>query len=494
MGEIYRFRTVEQLLCEEYRELERQTIYFSDPEQLNDPMEGLRDIVWDGDEVVWTNLFKHYIYCLHSTWFAAQISGDQYTLTVGDIPVFGRWDEDATPELQALFEKIWSRFVVDAGIRDLASNLGKVDHKIRFNELFFHLSLVHFGAVSLIEEVYVDEGYLPQPEGPVNPGLLNSLSLNDSGFFDILPKFREEDFYKNLSPDRRRLFFETLFSIHDNVMGNMLLAHKYHRYRTIPETPSETNQRMLVFNYPELYLNCVEKLLWPQWYTACFTRSYRNSSMWGNYAKKHTGVCLIFETKNSDEGHVLPLNRVTGYSGTSGRGWSETWSLSPMTFRRVDYSAKPKEVDFFRSIGRLPVPALMKMWYIGENGDISGCASHVNADMDHGSWQKSYWEKFDRDIVVKTSDWKYEEEERLILYSLLDPELERRQRALTYEFDSLTGIIFGIKTPDEDKLKVMDIIVRKCRDSGRTDFNFYQAYYSPFEGDIERRKVDIKFV
>ena len=69
-----------------------------------------------------------------------------------------------------------------------------------------------------------------------------------------------------------------------------------------------------------------------------------------------------------------------------------------------DYSAKPKEVDFSGQLGRLPVPALMKMWYIGENGDISGCASHVNADMDHGSWQKSYWEKFDRDIVVKTSD------------------------------------------------------------------------------------------
>ena len=82
----------------------------------------------------------------------------------------------------------------------------------------------------------------------------------------------------------------------------------------------------------------------------------------------------------------------------------------------------------------------------------------------------------------------------MILYSLLDPELERHQRALTYEFDSLTGIIFGIKTPDEDKLKIMDIIVRKCRDSGKTDFNFYQASYSPFEGNIERRKVDIKFV
>ena len=52
MTNFYRFRSVEQLLGE-YSELERQTIFFASLEDLNDPMEGFRDIVWHGDSILW---------------------------------------------------------------------------------------------------------------------------------------------------------------------------------------------------------------------------------------------------------------------------------------------------------------------------------------------------------------------------------------------------------------------------------------------------------
>ena len=66
--DVYRFRSIDRLLGE-YQELEKETIYFASPDQLNDPMEGYRDIVWRGDEIVWTNLFTHYAYCLYATYF-----------------------------------------------------------------------------------------------------------------------------------------------------------------------------------------------------------------------------------------------------------------------------------------------------------------------------------------------------------------------------------------------------------------------------------------
>ena len=53
----YRFRGMDKLLDKPYRELERQTIYFAAPHELNDPMEDFRDIVWRGDKIVWTNFF-----------------------------------------------------------------------------------------------------------------------------------------------------------------------------------------------------------------------------------------------------------------------------------------------------------------------------------------------------------------------------------------------------------------------------------------------------
>ena len=46
----YRFRSMKYLLGEKYQELERRSIYFANPDKLNDPMEGFRDIVWDGDK------------------------------------------------------------------------------------------------------------------------------------------------------------------------------------------------------------------------------------------------------------------------------------------------------------------------------------------------------------------------------------------------------------------------------------------------------------
>ena len=51
ISSLYRFRSLYWLL--DQGELEKQEIYFAKPEQLNDPMEGFRDIFWKGgDQVV----------------------------------------------------------------------------------------------------------------------------------------------------------------------------------------------------------------------------------------------------------------------------------------------------------------------------------------------------------------------------------------------------------------------------------------------------------
>lgn len=54
---IYRFRTADSLL-DRFNELERQEIYFASPTELNDPMEGFKDIFWQGDDIVWKNFLS----------------------------------------------------------------------------------------------------------------------------------------------------------------------------------------------------------------------------------------------------------------------------------------------------------------------------------------------------------------------------------------------------------------------------------------------------
>ncbi|HLN25948.1 MAG TPA: DUF2971 domain-containing protein, partial [Patescibacteria group bacterium] len=56
----YRFRSVDALLGK-HAELKSQQIYFASPAELNDPMEGFKDLYWQGDEIVWRNLIRHYV-------------------------------------------------------------------------------------------------------------------------------------------------------------------------------------------------------------------------------------------------------------------------------------------------------------------------------------------------------------------------------------------------------------------------------------------------
>ena len=107
-------------------------------------------------------------------------------------------------------------------------------------------------------------------------------------------------------------------------------------------------------------------------------------------------------------------------------------------------------------------------------------------------WRNRYWDTFYRDITVKTKDWEYEQEYRLILADGLSKFKEEESRALRYDFNSLKGIIFGIKTSDEHKSSIIKIIQRKCKEHNRTDLKFYQAYYSPETGDIRKYEIPLE--
>lgn len=73
----YRFRSTNALLGER-KELDRQEIYFASPGQLNDPVEGFKDVYWRGDSIVWRNLIRHYLLCLEHAIALAAVAGANY--------------------------------------------------------------------------------------------------------------------------------------------------------------------------------------------------------------------------------------------------------------------------------------------------------------------------------------------------------------------------------------------------------------------------------
>ncbi len=469
MPELYRLRSMAKLFGD-YHELEKQSIYFANSQELNDPMEGFRDIVWQGDRIVWTNLFRHYLYCLHMTYVHIKVVGDSTKIEPRDIPVRGNVHQLPTPKAVNLFEDICGRVFEKENLNEFIVKIVSAKRKVHPDEMLFYLQPLHYTALHEIQNAFVDHGLAPDSERLDKPP-------SPSAFKPV----------HNISYLAQQIFLDTMFSISSRRTASYLISHKYNA-KAESKSTFEGNRQLLIYDFPTAYLKQLGRSLYPDWYVACFMKDYRNSSTWGHYGENHKGVCLIFEAETTGGTSSLTLNKLTGHSDDR-----EHWGPSQLAFHEVNYEDKAGEIDFFRSIGWLPKPMLLKLWYSDQDGNLSECGTHLGVDGDLDAWRNKHWDNFYRDITIKTRDWEYEQESRLILCSSLNDLNEERRRKLTYNFSSLKGIIFGIATPDNDKLRVIETIHKKCQENKRTNFEFFQAYYCHETGEIQKDKLHLEF-
>lgn len=467
MTELYRLRSIDRLLGDS-QELEKQAIYFASSEELNDPMEGFRNIVWQGDQIVWTNLFRHYLYCLCMTYLRINLVGNSAKIEPQDIPIMSDMSQEPSPEAVNLFEDICGRVFKKTNLNGFIAKIVNAKRKAHHEEMLFYLQTLHYMALYEIEDI--DHGLASDRKRLKRIPLVFKAAHKIS---DLMKQVEDEK------------ILDVGFEISSRMMAEQLIFYKYNA-RSEGQSTFEHNRQLLIFDFPKVYLGQLEQALYPNWYVACFMKDYRNSSVWGHYGNNHKGVCLIFEAETTAGRNSLALNGITGYSNNG-----ESWGPSPMSFYEVNYKDKAGEIDFFRSIGWFPVAKLKEVWYSDKDGNLSECGSHLEKNTE--SWRENYWKKFYPDIIAKTRDWEYEQESRLILHSMLDDLSEPRKRTLTYDFRSLKGIIFGIRTPDSDKMKIIETIHKKCRENHRSDFEFFQAYHCHKTGSIQTHKLSLKF-
>ncbi len=245
-------------------------------------------------------------------------------------------------------------------------------------------------------------------------------------------------------------------------------------YRALPQ-PAFKVIDFLLRSFPDGYISALQRLIHPSWYTASFVTNPTNASMWGVYGDAHRGICLKFQSSLNSEGHAeLDLYRVNSWR-SDGNRTEAMRAYVKHAFYKVDYSVEYPEIDFFRSLGRLPMYKLSGFWYQGEEGKTSSCAPAIFSDQE--AWRKNYWVDFQSGLNKKTLEWEHEQEHRLVLSSNIDDFTDLNSRKLQYKFEDLTGIVFGARTSLEDKLKIMRIVENECRDEGRTNFEFFQAQF-----------------
>jgi hypothetical protein len=122
----------------------------------------------------------------------------------------------------------------------------------------------------------------------------------------------------------------------------------------------------------------------------------------------------------------------------------------------------------------------------GESGEKSICGEDL-VENNEQAWRDRYWTAFGKLMTTKLIAWRSEAEYRLAVSSPLGPFDDSTRRKLTYRFSDLESIVFGIRTSLEDKRRIIEIVDKKCRETGRTSFDFCQATYNSRTGAIEMR-------
>jgi hypothetical protein len=466
----YRFRSTKALL-DRHQELSKQSIYFAHPESLNDPMEGYREIYWRGDEIAWKNLFRHYTLCLERVCMLSMLCNEGEHIDINEIPVFMSISDFPTDEAReyclSIAEALLKNEHVDALIKGIASRTTP----IRKNELTFYLSAIHLFAIELIQQKYEEIKIIPSRQKKIESA---------DEIIKTIANTKQIELIESLIKDRKdKDIPEIIFSVSKKINLQLSLLSQYNT----PPHEIDPNKTLIIQDFPESYVKSLAKLIYPDWYTACFMSSCESSSVWGHYGDNHKGVCLIFESIDSESDNHLQLIGVNGWSSTG-----PTHGPINLKFEKINYADGFGEIDFFRSLGRLTATTIRSTWHT-YNGEISSCSEGFASDED---WRNHYWDTFYRDLKIKSKDWEYEKEYRLILNDMLNSHTTTESRTLTYDIASLKGIIFGINTSTEDKLIIMRIIGEKLQSlTNPHDFKFYQAYYSPEHKCIKHTELTL---
>lgn len=466
----YRFRPVDALL-DRFHELENQEIYFASPAELNDPMEGFRDVFWHGDRIAWKNLFRHYLRSLTRACALWCVCGKEHPLGWDQIPILDPRLPTEDPMPAALLdEQIDAAFFgneADGYIDALSARTTPV----RRDELCAHIQALHPLAVTTIFSCYERAGLAPA--SIMTPELREALK-------STFPRAKElvHTAESTLAlHDKNEDVLIALFAALRRSSSQLSFINRYNN-------DIDRNKAFLFVTFPDEYADRLNKLLYADWYAACFMSDCRDSALWAHYGGNHSGVCLQFKATVGSERPSLTLERLNSVTMDAPVRGSATHEFIPVTYVNT-YVA----VDFFRSLGRLPIPVLNQSWYSNEKGERSVCAEDIFGH--EADWRKRYWTSFEHGATTKLKDWEREGEHRLILHSSIIDFSDPKMRKLKYSFDSLEGIIFGMKTPLDKKIEICRLIEAKCRAANRTDFKFYEAYFSPLKGSIEHAEMNL---
>jgi hypothetical protein len=438
----YRFRKSPRAISE----IEKQTIYLSSLEEMNDPMEGFSNIYWQGDKVLWENLIKDYLFRV-LFFFVQKIFGCNENNVLSTL---------ITPDyVDTPIKKLSDDFINYVfNKEEIQSTIILLEKKVIKEQLVYLLKSLYPFIIIKLHEFLSQKNLTPSLDTEkINE--LNKIIYFFNTFNDDIAKIIND----NDQQDRYKFFIDL-----DKKLQEWSFLRSY-----------QDNIYSEITDIPKLYVNQLIEELYPKFYTACFSSLNDNLSMWGYYADDHKGIALQFTfDKKINENNQISL--VMSFADTN------------LELKKVNYKSEFPELNFFENFGRIPMSKMNKFWL--ESNGVKSCFANNLSCENIDNWRYKLWKNFLTINTFKHQDWQHESEYRLVLYCNTDG---LKPGARKFDFKHLTGVVFGIKTPDKDKIKIINEIKKKCTQYQRDNFKFYQAYFSPYDTKMKILELDSKF-
>ena len=369
--ELYRFRSCDKLLGDDFKELEDQYFYFAPPSDQNDPMEGKIDFYWQGDKIAWFGLLKNYVWQLFLTLVYVPIYKNIDDMAEFNFFMAGfAWGDSHYAESRTRLEK---NTINAPTFQKFVDAIAAADKKIEAPSLQYLLTLIHPVAIDIVMHEVASIKYYdidPQKTGAIfkknNPDIEDNLSSYLYG---------KENLQK--ASMTRSLFLQ---------QAKLIMQQNL---QDVTEKLAVQKRTFVQYEYPCAYIQKLQqKLCFSNWYFTCFNTAIQNSATWAYYANEHKGVGLIFDTETDFYFDFKEYKNVK------------------LDLIRVDYDKTTISRNFFESIGEVAAPEISHWFHIDK--EVSTVWDSVQKNINE--WRKKYWDDQKYSLSRKGNAWKHEEE------------------------------------------------------------------------------------
>ncbi|OTG93576.1 hypothetical protein B9T24_13980 [Acinetobacter sp. ANC 4654] len=450
--EFYRFRSLKNLFnqyddnniaekkIKRLGELEEQCIFFPTVQQLNDPMEGYRNLIWKGDKIVWINFIRNFMFLYTDILTELDTKIDIDTLDINKIKYnytmkFREWNIPRCTKTG----KLYSVSEINNITEEVFKSLEFIKQIDLFNEAFNPL-LENKNFNTLIN--YLEENKIPNFKieiilGVILLNLHNFIFDNNSRIFDD----------------------KTLLDIKNIINSNEPnFLKKDERYFSIKESSIGTK---VYFKTIKLYLEILNESMFDNWYVTCFMKEMDNPIVWSHYADNHKSICFIYE--------MIEENNVNYLNLKNNKNEVIKFELSEVKYDENER----KKINPFENFGMLMGIEVVNQWIKFNDQESKFLSSCYNDD-----FQSKYASTQINDLSIKSDHWKYENEYRIILSDIWKYYEKDEDRKFQYDYNQLKGIIIGINTDKENLIKIIEVVEKLQKKYGRkNDFTVKQSYY-----------------